>query len=105
MSQVVFSSWGRNIVDNRKGGEGDLASLKLKLAETYPDGQKVGAFIGWDGLVVLDPETDVVALAAEYMKRVQERYCCAKCTPGTKGTRVLQDTLARILQGAFLIWT
>jgi len=99
LSQVVFSTWGRNVVDNRKGGEADLASLKLKLPETYPDGKKVGAFIGWDGLVVLDPETDVVALAAEYMQRVQEKYCCAKCTPGKKGTRVLQDLLARILKG------
>jgi formate dehydrogenase beta subunit len=33
------------------------------------------------------------------MKRVQENYCCAKCTPGKKGTRVLQDTLARIVAG------
>lgn len=99
MSQVVFSSWQRNIVDNRKGGETDLAALKLKLPENYLTEGKIGAFIGWDGLIVLDGSTDVVALAAEYMKSVQEKYCCAKCTPGKKGTRVLQDTLARILAG------
>ncbi len=99
MAQVVFSSWGRKIVDNRQGGEADLASLKLKLAENYLDEGKVGAFMGWDGIVLMDRETDVVAMAAEYMKRVQEKYCCAKCTPGKKGTRVLQDTLARIVAG------
>ena len=99
MSQVVFSSWQRNIVDNRKGGEADLAALKLKLPENYLSEGKIGAFIGWDGLVVLDGTTDIVALAAEYMKVVQEKYCCAKCTPGKKGTRVLQDTLGRIVAG------
>lgn len=99
MSQVVFSSWGRKVVDNRQGGEADLASLKLKLPDTYLDEGKVGAFMGWDGIIVLDPATDVVAMAAEYMKRVQENHCCAKCTPGKKGTRVLQDTLKRIVTG------
>jgi len=99
LSQVVFSSWGRKVVDNRQGGEGDLASLNLKLPDAYLNEGKVGAFIGWDGLVVLDKETDVVTLAAEYMKRVQEQYCCAKCSPGKKGTKVLQDTLARIVAG------
>ncbi|OGR36259.1 MAG: dihydropyrimidine dehydrogenase subunit A [Desulfuromonadales bacterium GWD2_61_12] len=99
MSQVVFSSWGRQVVDNRAGGEADLASLKLKLADTYLDQGKVGAFFGWDGIVVLDRATDVVAMAAEYMKRVQENYCCARCSPGKKGTRVLMDTLGRIVAG------
>ncbi len=99
MSQVVFSSWGRNVVDNRKGGEADLASLKLKLPETYLGEGKVGAFMGWDGVVLMDRDADIVAMAAEYMKRVQDKYCCAKCTPGKKGTRVLTDTLARIVSG------
>jgi len=99
LTQVAFSSWGRKIVDNRSGGEADLASLKLKLPEYYQTEGRIGAFMGWDGVVLLDRETDVVAMAAEYMKRVQENYCCAKCTPGKKGTRILQDTLARIVAG------
>jgi len=99
LSQVVFSSWGRKIVDNRSGGEADLASLKLQLPTEYLQQGKVGAFMGWDGLVLTDKDVDVVAMAAEYMKRVQEKYCCAKCTPGKKGTRILQDTLARIMAG------
>ena len=99
MSQVVFSSWGQNVVDNRQGGETDLASISVKLPESYLDQGKIGAFMGWDGIVLLNKDADVVAMAAEYMKRVQEKYCCAKCTPGKRGTRVLQDTLARITSG------
>ncbi len=99
MSEIVFSSWGRKIVDNRSGGSADLASLKLKIPTEYLGNSKVKAFMGWDGVVLLDKDTDVVAMAAEYMKRVQEKHCCGKCTPGKKGTRVLQDTLARIVEG------
>jgi len=99
LSQVVFSSWGQNVVDNRHGGEADLASLKLKLPATYLDQGKIGAFMGWDGIVLLNKETDVVAMAAEYIQRVQEKYCCAKCSPGKRGTRVLQDTMSRIVNG------
>jgi len=99
LSQVVFSSWGGKVVDNRKGGEADLASLKIKLPEKYLNEGKIGAFFGWDGLLVMNRDVDIVALAAEYMKRVQEKYCCAKCSPGKRGTKVLQDTLARILSG------
>lgn len=99
MSDIVFSSWGRKIVDNREGGSTDLASLKLKIPTEYLCKKKVKAFMGWDGFVVLDPKVDVVAMAAEYMKRIQEKHCCGKCTPGKKGTRVLQDTLARIISG------
>jgi formate dehydrogenase beta subunit len=99
LSEIVFSSWGRKIVDNREGGSADLASLKLKIPTEYLYKKEVRAFMGWDGFVVLDPKVDVVAMAAEYMKRIQEKHCCGKCTPGKKGTRVLQDTLARIISG------
>jgi len=99
LSEIVFSSWGRKIVDNRQGGSTDLASLKLKIPTEYLSNENVRAFMGWDGFVVLDPKTDVVAMAAEFMKRVQEKHCCGKCTPGKKGTRVMQDTLARIISG------
>jgi formate dehydrogenase beta subunit len=38
-------------------------------------------------------------MAAEYMRRVQTLYCCGKCTPGKKGTRILMDLLAGIVEG------
>lgn len=99
MSQVVFSSWGREIVDNRQGGEGSVEVVDRRLPVTFDGKQPLAAFMGWDGVVVKDPAVDVVAMAAEYAKRVQEDFCCAKCSPGKKGTRVMQDTLARIIAG------
>ena len=99
MSQVAFSSWGREVVDNRQGGDTDVEVAKKKLPVTFDGEKQISAFMGWDGLILNDPRVDVVAMAAEYAKHVQEDYCCAKCSPGKKGTRVMQDTLARIVSG------
>ena len=99
MSQVAFSSWGKEVVDNRQGGDADVEVAKKKLPVTFDGEKQISAFMGWDGLILNDPGVDVVAMAAEYAKHVQEDYCCAKCSPGKKGTRVMQDTLARIVSG------
>ena len=97
MAEVVFSSWGRTIVDNRKGGEAQSASFKLPA--TYDGERPLSAFIGWDGIILYNKDVDIPAMVAEYMKRVQTKYVCGKCTPGKKGTRVMMDALLRIVDG------
>ncbi|MFO7982710.1 MAG: FAD-dependent oxidoreductase [Desulfuromonadales bacterium] len=99
MTQVVFSSWGKDIVDNRQGAGEEAAEFDLGLPVAFDGEKAIRAFMGWDGLVVSDPSVDVVAMAAEYARRVQEDYCCAKCTPGKKGTKIVQDAMARIVSG------
>jgi formate dehydrogenase beta subunit len=97
VAQVVFSSWGRNIIDNRLGG--DLKDTSFRLPVTYDGERPIAAFMGWDGIILYDGNVDVPTMAAEYMRRVQTLYCCGKCTPGKKGTRVLTDILAAITDG------
>ncbi len=97
MAQVVFSSWGRNVVDNRAGGEVKDAAFRLPVA--FDGSRPLNAFMGWDGIILFDKEVDIPVMAAEYMTRVQTLYCCGKCTPGKKGTRVLMDALTGIIQG------
>lgn len=98
MASVVFSTWGRKVVDNRKAsGEQQEVSFKLPVAF---DGQRpLRAFMGWDGIILFDKDVDIPAMAAEYMKRVQTLYCCGKCTPGKKGTKVLMDLFQNVLSG------
>lgn len=98
MAQVVFSTWGGSVVDNRNvSGEPTAASFRLPVAL---DGQQaLRAFMGWDGIIVFDKDVDVPAMAAEYMQRVQTLYCCGKCTPGKKGTKVLADLLQKVVKG------
>ncbi len=98
MAQVVFSTWGGSVVDNRNvSGEPQAVSYRLPVAF---DGERpLRAFMGWDGIILFDKYVDVPAMAAEYMKRVQTLYCCGRCTPGKKGTKVLMDLLQNVLTG------
>lgn len=98
MAQVVFSTWGRSVVDNRNiSGEPTAASYRLPVAF---DGEKpLKAFMGWDGIILFDKGVDVPVMTAEYMKRVQTLYCCGRCTPGKKGTKVLMDLFQNVLNG------
>jgi formate dehydrogenase beta subunit len=98
VASVVFSTWGRNLVDNRNvSGEPQAVSFKLPVAF---DGERpLRGFMGWDGIILFDKDVDVPAMTAEYMKRVQTLYCCGKCTPGKKGTKVLMDLFQNVLSG------
>ncbi len=99
MAQVVFSSWGRQIVDNRNVS-GEPQNVSFKLPVTFDGQQPLKSFMGWDGLILFDRDVDVVAMTAEYMQRVQTMYCCGRCTPGKKGTKVLMDLFQSVLSGS-----
>lgn len=98
MAHVVFSTWGRKLVDNRNvSGEPQAVSYRLPVAF---DGERpLNGFMGWDGIILFDKGVDVPAMTAEYMKRVQTLYCCGRCTPGKKGTKVLMDLFQNVLTG------
>lgn len=98
MAQVVFSTWGRQVIDNRKvTGETEQVTFRLPVA--FDGKQPLKAFMGWDGVILFDQNVDIVTMTAEYMKRVQTLYCCGRCTPGKKGTKVLMDMLQGVLNG------
>jgi len=65
LSQVAFSSWGRQVIDNRKGGDEEVDVAKKKLPVTFDGEKQISAFMGWDGLILNEPNVDVVAMAAE----------------------------------------
>lgn len=98
MSQVVFSTWGGEVVDNRST-TGEPVSVPFRLPAAFDGQQPLRAFIGWDGLIVFDRTLDLPEMVAEYMQQVQNLYCCGKCTPGKKGTKVLADIMKRLLSG------
>jgi len=98
VAQVVFSTWGRKVVDNRNPS-GETTTVDFRLPVAFDGQQPLRAFMGWDGLIVFDKDVDIPAMTAEYMQRVQNLYCCGKCTPGKKGTRVLADLLQKVSAG------
>lgn len=97
MAQVVFSSWGGTIIDNR--GTGEVKEAVFRLPTSLGAEQELAGFIGWDGIILYNRDLDIPHMLAEYMERVQTNYVCGKCTPGKKGTRVILDALRRIVDG------
>jgi formate dehydrogenase (NADP+) beta subunit len=99
MAKIFYSSWNGKIVDNR-----DISAekrLDLKDIDLPPqlDQNDFKAFIGWAGLIIVDPDINLVELLAQYFKRVQEESC-GRCIPCRAGSRVIADRLDKLLKGA-----
>jgi formate dehydrogenase beta subunit len=60
--------------------------------------KKIKAFIGWDGIVIRDPEANMVDLIRAYLEAIQKESC-GKCTPCRVGTRIMATILNRIADG------
>jgi len=112
MNTVSFSSWNGKIVDNRKG------SGVAKAADiNFPDklnGNNIKALMGWNGLIISDPQTDVPSLAFGYLKNIRKLSCgeCSVCMIGIdrildlfknmnagKGSQDDLDLIAEIAKG------
>src|SRR5512139_1148193 len=99
MTDILFSSWGGVITDNRGKAEADRqAPPNLALPLDFDQEKKIKAFIGWDGIAIRDPEVDVVDFTRAYIQAVQYESC-GKCTPCRVGTRVMATVMNRIADG------
>src|SRR5512137_207844 len=99
MTDILFSSWGGVVTDNRGKPEAErqpVAALNLPLE--FDKERKIKAFIGWDGIVVRDAEVNMVDLIRAYLEAVQKESC-GKCTPCRVGTRVMATLVNRIADG------
>ena len=99
MTDILFSSWGGAVVDNRGKPEAERAPIpNLNLPLEFEKEKKVRAFIGWDGIAIRDPEVNLIDLIRAYMEAVQKESC-GKCTPCRVGTRIMSSILNRIAGG------
>lgn len=99
MTDILFSSWGGAVVDNRGKPEAERAPIpNLNLPLEFDKEKKVRAFIGWDGIAIRDPEVNLIDLIRAYMEAVQKESC-GKCTPCRVGTRIMSSILNRIAGG------
>lgn len=97
MAKVIIGCWQDELIDNR-------GVPKRQIEDTYPDldefeeGNRVRAFIGWDGFFLFDREAPVVDMLRAYVQKVQEESC-GYCTPCRVGTKIVADKLASIADG------
>ena len=99
MTDLIFSSWGSAITDNRGKSEAEWQSPPgLNLPLEFDKDKKIKAFIGWDGIAIRNPEVKIVDLIRAYLEAVQKESC-GKCTPCRVGTRVMATVMNRIADG------
>lgn len=98
MTDVIFSSWQKEVIDNREVAAEAKSPVNIKLLEEFSPGERIKAFIGWDGIVLRDDDVDIVDMIANYAQAVQSESC-GKCFPCRVGTKIVSDLLNRIASG------
>jgi len=94
MSAVSFSSWNGKIVDNRKGGAKNVAgSVDVELPV-----ENISALAGWNGLVVIDPDADIISLITNYLKEAR-KLSCGECSVCRLGIDRLLDIFGKMAEG------
>lgn len=96
--KVLFSSWKDQVVDNRGKPQDAWEDVKVKLPEMFDGKRKMTAFMGWAGVVIISEPYDIVEMTYNYVKSLQSSSC-GKCFPCRVGTRVMEDILARVVDG------
>jgi len=100
MSKVYFSLWQDELIDNRGKKEEEWSESSFTFPANYSDEHLSDAFIGWNGVAIFNPDTDVVRLSAEYAAQYQKySQACGRCAPGRWGGKVLYDLLDKIARG------
>ncbi|MEW6673214.1 MAG: FAD-dependent oxidoreductase [Thermodesulfobacteriota bacterium] len=100
MNDILFSSWGDQVVDNRGRDPQVFKPVqRAPLPEFFRQNEKIKALIGWYGIVLRSAEVNVVDLCREYMAAVH-KASCGKCVPCRTGTGIMTRILERICGGS-----
>jgi formate dehydrogenase beta subunit len=81
MTDIIFSSWGGEIIETRGDETQNQAAIKdLDLPEYFKQDEKIKALMGWKGIVLRSPEVDIIDLCREYFEAVlAHSKTCDKC--------------------------
>ncbi len=103
LRQIVFEIGGgtrKPFKAVQTGGPlgGCLPEEMLDTPITYESMRASGSIMGSGGLIVMDESTCMVELARYFIQFAADESC-GNCTPCRIGTRILRDTLDKIIQG------
>ncbi len=97
MSDILFSCWKGEVVDNRGKKPEEFATPEKVPAEILEDKERK-AVMDIDGFVIKSPDVSIVDLCAEFLAKAHTRSC-GKCIPCRIGTRVMFDMVREISEG------
>jgi len=99
MTDILFSSWGDQTIDNRESSQATTgADPQITMPEQFKQDASLKAFIGWDGIVLRSSDVDIVDMCRAYMEAVRDQSC-GKCIPCQTGTKTMAAILDRICRG------
>ncbi|MFO7952377.1 MAG: FAD-dependent oxidoreductase [Bacillota bacterium] len=98
MSKVFFSSWNRKLNDERNKNLEERMDLQDLEVPSQLAGQNLKAFIGWAGMIIVDPQVDIVEALKEYYQNMQNESC-GRCIPCRAGSKVIADRLEKLISG------
>ena len=101
MTDIIFSSWGGEIIENRGNETQNQASIKqLDLPEYFKQDQKIKAFMGWKGIVLRSAEVDIIDLCRAYFEAVlAHSKTCDKCNYCKTGWAEMLEVFEDIANG------
>ena len=101
MTDIVFSSWGGEIIETRGNETQNQASIKmLDLPEYFKQDEKIKALMGWKGIVLRSPEVDIIDLCREYFEAVlAHSKTCDKCNYCKTGWEEMLEVFQDIAAG------
>ena len=101
MGDILFSSWGNSIIDNRGKKDQDLEKqTTIELPEYFTENKKIKALMGWNGIVIRSPEVDIVDLCRGYIEAVlSHSKTCDRCNYCKTGWKEMIEVLQDIAKG------
>jgi NADPH-dependent glutamate synthase beta subunit-like oxidoreductase len=97
MDDIIFSSWGDRIVDNRGKDTQDYDPVEnIALPESFRREEKIKGLMGWNGIILRSADVNIFDFLREYIEAVYDHAkTCDKCNYCKTGWKeqleVLQD--------------
>lgn len=101
MNNILFSSWGGRIIDNRGKEPQSYESVDhITLPEYFNEKEKIKALMGWDGIILRSTEVDILDLYHAYLEaNYDHSKTCDKCNYCKTGWKEQLEVLQDIFNG------
>ena len=101
MNDIIFSSWGGRIVDNRGKDPKAYESVDhVELPEYFKKDEKIKGLFGWGGIILRSLDVDILDGIREYLEANYEHSkTCDKCNYCKTGWKEQLEVLQDIFSG------
>lgn len=101
MNDILFSSWGGRIIDNRgKEPEAYEPVNHVILPEYFNEKKSIKGLMGWDGIIIRSTDVDILDLYNAYLEaNYDHSKACDKCNYCKTGWKEQLEVLQDIFNG------